>query len=191
MKVAGYARTVIQFAVLRSTCESSYLWDDVCPTLITCTCRYKKIGIWMHILSSGPTFCNRRSEQRLNLFETMQQEKNGRAFNYNIPRVHEVIQFAVNDCTCESPNLRDYVFPTLITCTWTSKHIGNQWHIFSSCPTLCGSQIQQCWSIIETMQQEHSGRVCKYNNTICSEAKYLWIIVSLGLCLPDSYYLHM
>ena len=67
--VAGYASTIIQFAVKRSTCESSYLWD--CPTLITCTCRCKKIGLIRHILSSGPTPCNRQSQQRLNLIETI------------------------------------------------------------------------------------------------------------------------
>ena len=69
----------------------------------------------MHILSFGPTSCNRRSQQRLNLFETMQKEDSDRVCKYNIPRGHEVIQIAVNGFTCESSNLGDCLFPTLIT----------------------------------------------------------------------------
>ena len=68
---------VIQFAVKRSTCESSYLWDCGCPTLITCTSMCKQCTDLKHTtytLVLLPTPCNRQSMQCLSLIGTMREE---------------------------------------------------------------------------------------------------------------------
>ena len=57
------------------------------------------------IISYGPTPCNRRSQQCLNLFGTVQQEENGMVCNYNKSWLHEVIQFAGKRLICESSYL--------------------------------------------------------------------------------------